>query len=114
MCCNARDNRAPLARVKVPGADTCHFADTRTTGRGCSKRRATGSSAYSPGLLCMRLLPALQVGKYRVDLPRFEAYALPTLERIQGGSVCIVDEIGKMELFSEVSVRHRAFTSRGC
>jgi nucleoside-triphosphatase len=40
-----------------------------------------------------------RVGKFRVDVPRFEELALPALE--EKGDVILIDEIGKMELHSE-------------
>lgn len=42
-----------------------------------------------------------RVGKYRVDLDSFEEVAIPALEKaIKDKSIIVVDEIGKMELFS--------------
>ncbi|MEP9411452.1 MAG: NTPase [Candidatus Brocadia sp.] len=42
-----------------------------------------------------------RVGKYRVDLDSFEKVAIPALERaMKYKSIIIIDEIGKMELFS--------------
>ncbi|KAG0454461.1 hypothetical protein HPP92_025765 [Vanilla planifolia] len=40
------------------------------------------------------------VGKYKVDLASFDAMALPALEVREGTDLFIIDEIGKMELFS--------------
>ncbi|KAH0456844.1 hypothetical protein IEQ34_014751 [Dendrobium chrysotoxum] len=40
------------------------------------------------------------VGKYKVDLASFEAIALPELEVKEGTDLFIIDEVGKMELFS--------------
>ncbi|MBW2039941.1 MAG: NTPase [Deltaproteobacteria bacterium] len=43
-----------------------------------------------------------RVGKYVVDLPLFEAMALPALEEgLREKELIIIDEIGKMELFSQ-------------
>jgi nucleoside-triphosphatase len=43
-----------------------------------------------------------RVGKYGVDLPGFEAVALPAIVPAQAGdSIIVIDEIGKMECFSE-------------
>ncbi|HHF98444.1 MAG TPA: NTPase [Candidatus Aerophobetes bacterium] len=43
-----------------------------------------------------------RVGKYRVDVEKFENIALPALEKgLKEGKILIVDEIGKMEIFSE-------------
>jgi nucleoside-triphosphatase len=42
-----------------------------------------------------------RVSRYGVDLGAFERVALPALERRSSGAVVIVDELGKMELFSE-------------
>ncbi|XP_050003121.1 cancer-related nucleoside-triphosphatase isoform X1 [Alexandromys fortis] len=50
--------------------------------------------------------PECRVGQYVVDLASFEQLALPILRnagpsRSPGHSVCVIDEIGKMELFSQ-------------
>ncbi|KAM6922429.1 cancer-related nucleoside-triphosphatase [Lycodopsis pacificus] len=50
------------------------------------------------------------VGQYVVDLPSFENLALPLFRNVGsagggGGKVFVVDEIGKMELFSQPFVR---------
>uniref|UniRef100_A0ABI7Y8U7 Nucleoside-triphosphatase, cancer-related n=1 Tax=Felis catus TaxID=9685 RepID=A0ABI7Y8U7_FELCA len=47
-----------------------------------------------------------RVGQYVVDLTSFEQLALPVLRNAGSGSgpgqrVCVIDEIGKMELFSQ-------------
>jgi nucleoside-triphosphatase len=43
-----------------------------------------------------------KVGKYRVDLPSFEKIGVAGLKRaLSEASVILIDEIGKMELFSE-------------
>jgi nucleoside-triphosphatase len=42
-----------------------------------------------------------RVGRYWVDLESFEAVALPSLELRSGISLYVIDEIGKMECFSE-------------
>lgn len=50
-----------------------------------------------------------KVGKYRVDLDSFERVAMPALENaIKHKSIIIIDEIGKMELFS---MKFRALVS---
>ena len=42
-----------------------------------------------------------KVGKYRVDLDSFERVAIPALENaMKDKSIIVIDEIGKMELFS--------------
>ena len=42
-----------------------------------------------------------KVGKYRVDLDSFESVAIPTLEKaIKDKAIIVIDELGKMELFS--------------
>lgn len=42
-----------------------------------------------------------KVGKYRVDLDSFERVAIPAVENaMKNKSIIVVDEIGKMELFS--------------
>lgn len=43
-----------------------------------------------------------RVGRYGVDLASFEAVALPALEAgLASGALLVIDEIGKMELFSD-------------
>ncbi|KAF6073545.1 nucleoside-triphosphatase, cancer-related [Phyllostomus discolor] len=47
-----------------------------------------------------------RVGQYVVDLPAFEQLALPVLRNVGSGGgpgcrVCVIDEVGKMELFSQ-------------
>uniref|UniRef100_A0A8C6DQP0 Nucleoside-triphosphatase, cancer-related n=1 Tax=Moschus moschiferus TaxID=68415 RepID=A0A8C6DQP0_MOSMO len=47
-----------------------------------------------------------RVGQYVVNLPSFEQLALPVLRNAgasgcPGQSVCVIDEVGKMELFSQ-------------
>jgi nucleoside-triphosphatase THEP1 len=43
-----------------------------------------------------------RVGRYGVDLESFESVALPALEGgLASGALVVIDEIGKMELFSE-------------
>ena len=43
-----------------------------------------------------------QVGKYRVNIPEFEQIAVNELETaLTTASIILIDEIGKMELFSE-------------
>ncbi|XP_018595597.1 cancer-related nucleoside-triphosphatase [Scleropages formosus] len=52
-----------------------------------------------------------RVGQYMVDLPAFESVALPLFRNmssgcdISGKMVFVIDEIGKMELFSQAFVR---------
>jgi len=45
-----------------------------------------------------------RVGSYRVNVESFERVALPSLE-MEEGRILIIDEIGKMECFSETFVR---------
>ncbi|XP_068236164.1 cancer-related nucleoside-triphosphatase [Palaemon carinicauda] len=42
-----------------------------------------------------------RVGQYVVDVPSFESLALPVLNKVSNGHVLILDEIGKMEMFSQ-------------
>ncbi|KAM9613501.1 cancer-related nucleoside-triphosphatase [Trichechus inunguis] len=59
-----------------------------------------------------------RVGQYMVDLTSFEQLALPVLRNADlssgpGQRVCVIDEIGKMELFSQTfiqAVRHTLST----
>ncbi|KAK2997470.1 hypothetical protein RJ639_025899 [Escallonia herrerae] len=40
------------------------------------------------------------VGRYRVDVASFESLALPELQVKKGTDLFIIDEVGKMELYS--------------
>ncbi|MCD6472015.1 NTPase [Candidatus Aerophobetes bacterium] len=43
-----------------------------------------------------------RIGKYKVNLKEFEEIALPSIEEgIKEGKIIIIDEIGKMELYSK-------------
>ncbi len=42
-----------------------------------------------------------QVGKYRVYVESFEKLAVPTIQEVNPGEMMVIDEIGKMELFSK-------------
>jgi len=43
-----------------------------------------------------------KVGKYKVNLKEFEEIAIPSIEEgIKKGEIIIIDEIGKMELYSK-------------
>ena len=47
-----------------------------------------------------------RVGRYRVDVPVFERIALPALEQaIRSGGVAVIDELGRMELYSSAFVQ---------
>ncbi|XP_071662400.1 cancer-related nucleoside-triphosphatase isoform X3 [Patagioenas fasciata] len=51
-----------------------------------------------------------RVGQYVVDLVSFEQLVLPMLRNVSHGSdaektVCVIDEIGKMELFSQAFIQ---------
>ncbi|NWQ90889.1 NTPCR triphosphatase, partial [Burhinus bistriatus] len=51
-----------------------------------------------------------RVGQYVVDLVSFEQLVLPMLTNVSHGSdvekkVCVIDEIGKMELFSQAFIQ---------
>lgn len=51
--------------------------------------------------LARELPGAPRVGRYAVDLPSFEALAVPALTAaIESGRLVVIDEIGKMELLS--------------
>lgn len=57
-----------------------------------------------------------RVGRYGVDIEVFDAIVIPSLERALGkGELLVIDEIGKMELFSKRfrSLIHRILTSEG-
>ncbi|XP_014806433.1 PREDICTED: cancer-related nucleoside-triphosphatase isoform X1 [Calidris pugnax] len=51
-----------------------------------------------------------RVGQYAVDLVSFEQLVLPMLRNVNHGSdaekkICVIDEIGKMELFSQAFIQ---------
>ncbi len=54
-----------------------------------------------------------RVGRYRVLLASFESVAIPALEHSEDASLLVIDEIGKMECFSErfVAAARRALAS---
>ncbi|XP_062851922.1 cancer-related nucleoside-triphosphatase isoform X2 [Trichomycterus rosablanca] len=45
-----------------------------------------------------------RVGQYVVDLPSFERLALPLFRSVENKRVFVIDEIGKMELFSQAFI----------
>ncbi|XP_053315615.1 cancer-related nucleoside-triphosphatase [Spea bombifrons] len=72
-----------------------------------SGKRGTLSRTQSDGRTDRR---EYRVGQYVVDLVSFEQLALPVLsstvkENGKEKMICVVDEIGKMELFSESFIR---------
>jgi nucleoside-triphosphatase len=84
------------ARVPVAGFVT---EELRERGRrvGFTVESLDGERAT---LAHIQLAGPPRVGRYGVDLEAFERIALPALERRPTGAVVIVDELGKMELFS--------------
>ncbi|XP_020382469.2 cancer-related nucleoside-triphosphatase isoform X2 [Rhincodon typus] len=69
-----------------------------------SGKRGTLSRTSDSGSLNHRC--AYRVGQYAVDLPSFECLVLPLLRKVSDRNdtekkVYVIDEIGKMELFSE-------------
>ncbi|CAN1170266.1 Cancer-related nucleoside-triphosphatase homolog [Linum perenne] len=65
-------------------------------------RKAPLSSISSESELCLMSRPDWPtVGKYRVDIQSFESVALPELQVRKGTHLFIIDEVGKMELFSQ-------------
>ncbi|EFJ06968.1 hypothetical protein SELMODRAFT_48869, partial [Selaginella moellendorffii] len=61
-------------------------------------RKEMLASINSPGYLENFRLP--MVGRYKVNVPGFEALALPELEPLEDTQLFVIDEVGKMELFS--------------
>ncbi len=59
-----------------------------------------------------------RVGQYNVNVSDFDRLALPAMEkgREEGGGVLVIDEIGKMELFSSPFVQsvRKCFDSSQC
>lgn len=59
----------------------------------------------SEGILShVDVISSYRVGKYKVDIPDFERVAIPSIDcyNNQEVSIIVIDEIGKMECFSEV------------
>jgi nucleoside-triphosphatase THEP1 len=84
-----------------PGVFTGFFTEeVRRGGRriGFSVETLAGEKGT---LASQDLSSRFYVGRYRVDLESFERVALPVLEKaLKEGKPCLVDEVGKMELFS--------------
>ncbi len=89
-----------LARLEAPAAGFL-TREVREAGRrvGFDVESLGGRR----GVLARRGLESrYRVGPYGVALEEFEAVALPALEEgLAGGVLLVIDEIGKMELFSE-------------
>ncbi|XP_068920967.1 cancer-related nucleoside-triphosphatase isoform X3 [Petaurus breviceps papuanus] len=74
----------------------CQHGQTRVLNWAARSESPTGRREY-------------RVGQYVVDLLSFEQLALPVLKNADAGPspgkrVCIIDEIGKMELFSQTFI----------
>ncbi|XP_008122442.1 cancer-related nucleoside-triphosphatase isoform X2 [Anolis carolinensis] len=93
----------PLYRIRVckkgillpsrSGEGSSQYGEARFPHRAASGGPATARREY-------------RVGQYIVDLASFEELALPLLRNVHLDSsavkkVCVIDEIGKMELFSQ-------------
>lgn len=53
-------------------------------------------------IMAHRDFPGPRVGRYGVSVEAFESVALPALRRaLKGADLVVIDEVGKMELFSE-------------
>lgn len=61
---------------------------------------AVGSPGSEAGTLATLGRGSAMVGKYAVDVASFERVALPSLDAAESSSITVIDEIGKMELFS--------------
>ena len=102
---------AELDREKVAGFYTQEIrrGDTR---KGFSWKRLDGAQGI---LAHVDIKGRSRVGKYGVDVAGFEESVVPILEAGQGGAeLYIIDEIGKMECFSEkfVAAVRRLFASQ--
>ena len=61
---------------------------------------ALGPSASAVGTLATVGKGKYMVGKYSIDVPSFESIALPSLKSATATPITVIDEVGKMELFS--------------
>ncbi|XP_060047963.1 cancer-related nucleoside-triphosphatase isoform X2 [Erinaceus europaeus] len=86
------------------------FRDCCGPGQGLGPQSLLNGSACVPDRAPRSVpLPGkreCRVGQYVVDLMSFEQLALPVLRNVgsssdSGHQVCVIDEIGKMELFSQ-------------
>lgn len=73
--------------------------------RSGSERSGFDVVALSPSASAIGTLATVgkgkyMVGKYSVDVPSFESIALPSLESATATPITVIDEVGKMELFS--------------
>jgi len=101
---------ANLDRQKVAGFYTQEIRknDTRKGFRWASLDGATGTLAH------IDIKGPFRVGKYGVDVAAFEKSVVPILDFKQtDAELFVIDEIGKMECFSEkfVTAVHRLFAS---
>nr|KAJ0227552.1 hypothetical protein LSAT_V11C100016460 [Lactuca sativa] len=75
-----------MTMVMMIGLKTMRHCTTTTTGTG----RSVESIRWST------------VGRYRVDVASFESLALPELQFKEDTDLFVIDEVGKMELFSSL------------
>lgn len=83
--------------------DVCGFYTAER--RSGSERSGFDVVALSPSASVIGTLATVgkgkyMVGKYSVDVPSFESIALPSLKSATATPITVIDEVGKMELFS--------------
>jgi len=84
--------------------DVCGFYTAER--RSGSERSGFDVVALSPSASVIGTLATVgkgkyMVGKYSVDVPSFESIALPSLKSATATPITVIDEVGKMELFSQ-------------
>ncbi len=87
--------------MELLGRERCagfYTQEVREQGRRVGFDVVTIDGARGP--LARAGAPGPRVSRYGVDLPSFERLALPALQAAEPKRVLIIDEIGKMELFS--------------
>ena len=85
-------------RLKIGGIVTPEICEGRRVGFA-----VFDVATRKKGILAsIKLKTGPRLGKYRIDVDGFEAIALPALDlAIRECDIVIIDEIGKMEFFSE-------------
>lgn len=89
-----------IAESLAPGASGFYTEEKREGGRRTGFDIITLDGRRAP-LSHINIRGRQRVGRYGVDVNSIDSVAVPTIERvIESEQVIIIDEIGKMELFS--------------
>nr|KAJ0212972.1 hypothetical protein LSAT_V11C400225040 [Lactuca sativa] len=98
-----------MTTVMMIKLKTMRHCTTTTTGTGRRLGFRLSLSLYlSLSLSVSSLAPLVEsirwstVGRYKVDVASFESLALPELQFKEDTDLFVIDEVGKMELFSSL------------